>query len=346
MAKLPATSMAKMDPQIKSFESLTKIRGFKFEDFENRAEALEIENPGNGYDLAYQETMSDMFGALIDRHARYEDNVPTLSEFVYYYDNILMKGYFAERGAQNLGVNVKTNPDGPRLETLENLKKVLDEHSATPTMTKVQNKFASGEYTLDNTYDMAKAKASTTPTRQEALELVSCAAYLEKRNQERSVFGKLRHLYTHIKELFAIRKMKTLASKCDTIANLKYEASKESSGLSLLRNMVEDGLFIKRNAARPVFTEATVKDIESGYTDWDKNLDFENALDESVDLDGEIVADDADGKDLFGDESNLEDIQGVEKVEFNEEDIDIFPKDIEAKSAEIKEPTKNKNISK
>jgi hypothetical protein len=193
---------------------------------------------------------------------------------------------------------------------------------------------------------MAKAKASTTPTRQEALELVSCAAHLEKRNQERSVFGKLRHLYTHIKELFAIRKMKTLASKCDTIANLKHEASKESSGLSLLRNMVEDGVFIKRNAAKPVFTEAVVKDIESGYTDRDKNLDFENALDESVDLDGEIVADDADGKDLFGDESNLEDIQGVEKVEFNEEDIDIFPKDIEAKAAEIKEPTKNKNISK
>ena len=40
----------------------------------------------------------------------------------------------------------------------------------------------------------------------------------------------------------------------------------------------------------------------------------------------------------------LYEIQGFEKVEFNEEDIDIFPVDIESKKAEINEPVKDNHV--
>lgn len=356
MAKLPATSMKNLDRYVLSFGSLTKIKDFKFEDFESRAEELEVQNPTQGYQLAYEETMTDMFGKILDRHARYEQNVPSLNEFVQYYDSILMSGYFMERKAQNIGVNIRMSTNGPRLEALESFYKAMYEHPATSVVNRVSHKFDSGELTLESTHNMVKAKAKekAVPTKAEALELVACATVLEKRNKDRSILRMLISLPTHFKERSAIKAMKALASKCGNIADLNREAKKESEGIKSLRADVESSLSIAREAAKPIFTAEEIKEINEGYKDFgdDKSIDssepeLEDMLNESLDLentDGGFITDDADGKTLFGDESELDEIQEFEKVEFNEEDIDIFPGDIESKKAEINEPVKDNHV--
>ena len=359
MAKLPATSMKSLDRYVISFGSLTKIKGFSFKDFEDRAEALELQNPGQGYQLAYQETMTDMFRKILDRHSRYEENVPTLNEFLQYYDDILMKGYFAERKAQKIGGDIKMTANGRKLETFESFKNVMNEHPATSVVNKVNNKFASGEFTLDNTRDMAKAKtkANATPTKAEALELVACATFLEKRNKERSFWSMLISLPTHFKERSAIKAMKALASRYDTIANLKREASKESNGLKALRAAVDDGILIEKDKARPFFDEAVVKEINEGYKDLlddkaidESALDNDNILNETLNLedtDANLTTDnDSADKNLFGDESELEEVHSIEKVEFDEDDIDIFPKDSEPKQAKLDELVRDNPILK
>ena len=326
MAKLPAASMKNLERCAARFRSFSKIKDFRFEDFEDKAEALEKQNPGQGYRLAYQETLTDLFRKIFNKHLQGEENLPTLGKFVQYYDTILMKTYLDERKAQNMGVDIRIHTGGPSLETLEAFRQILDEHPASSVVDKVNQRFASGELTLDNTYDRVKAKAKGTPTRAEARELVACAAFLENRNKERSVWNMLLNLRTHFKERSAVKAMRALAGKCGKIKALMHEAENESADLKKLRSDVADGILFEQDRRRPIFDEAAIKEINEGI------------LDESMDLEGDaldfMADDDAAGKELFGDESTLEAVQTVERVEFNEEDIDIFPKDVEAKKVE------------
>ena len=71
------------------------------------------------------------------------------------------------------------NGAGASIEVLESFREILEEHPST-TEKEIKEKFDSGELTLDNTSDMAKAKEKTnaTPTRKEARELVSPQIYL------------------------------------------------------------------------------------------------------------------------------------------------------------------------
>ena len=109
MAKLPATSMKKLERYAVRFRSFSKVRDFRFEDFEDKAEALEKQNPGQGYQLAYQETMKDLFRKIFNKHLQHEEKLPSLSAFVQYYDTFLIKSYLDERKAQNMEVEIRIN---------------------------------------------------------------------------------------------------------------------------------------------------------------------------------------------------------------------------------------------
>lgn len=363
MARLPANSIKSLERYAINFKSLTKIQDFKFEDFEDKAEALDKQYPGWGYQLAYQETMTQMFRKIFNRCWQGEKNVPTLDKFLQYYDTVLMRAYFNERKAQGMEVDVKMNSKGASLEVLEEFKKVLDEHPKNSVVKEVNEKFASGELTLDNTYSLAKAKtkAKTKPTRAEARELAAYAAFLENRNKKRSVWQMLLSIPTHIKERSAIKTMRALARKCGSIATLMNEAARENLELKKLRDDVADAIRIEKDRGKCFFTKEIIDDINKGCEEFrdeqaidenDLSLadDTESILNETLDLEhtdvNALVGDDAGGKELFGDESMIEDVQGFEKVEFDEEDIDIFPGNIEVKKPDIKEPVKDKNISK
>jgi hypothetical protein len=71
----------------------------------------------------------------------------------------------------------------------------------------------------------------------------------------------------------------------------------------------------------------------------------ENVLNQSIDLsgDGDVIGDDADvAKDFIGDDT----MDAIEKVEFSEDDIDIFPNSSEAKESAVNHPVKEKQITK
>jgi hypothetical protein len=170
---------------------------------------------------------------------------------------------------------------------------------------------------------------------------VACAAFLESRNKERSFWSMLLNLRTHFKERKAIKEMRALAGKCSSILSLMHEAENEGHELKTLRKDVAEALLIEKDIRKPLFDKKTVAEIEQGA---------EELLDESMDLEEayfeRIADDDAAGKDLFGDESMLESVQTIERVEFDEDDIDIFPKSVEERKVEIRESVKDKNISK
>ena len=353
MAKLPAESIKKLERFAKSFVSTTKVKGFRYEDFEDRAEELEALNPGKGYQLAYQATMIDLFRPLLDRYLREEPNVPTLKEFVQYYDAFLMNGYLNERKAQGMEVNIQLSGKGASIEVLESFREILEEHPSTTTEKEIKEKFDSGELTLDNTYDMAKAKEKTnaTPTRKEARELVVCAEILERRNQQRPVWRMLLSLWTHFKERSAIKMMRNVARRCDKIAVLTHDAKNENADLKKLRDDVSDGIAIEKDRAQ-LFTAEIIAQIESEPI---KQAD-ESVLDRTLDLgdvEGDLLGDDLPTDDpvaegtVFSDESIImenEELHDIEKVAFDEEDIDIFPKNAEPKKTEIKAPAKNTRI--
>lgn len=355
MAKLSKDSIKKLDKFARSFRNFTKIKHFKYEDIENRAEELEVDSPGNGYQLAYQENLTNMFEKLLENYMQGMENLPTLDEFVKYYDTFVIKTYLDEREKEGIGVNITMNGNMFTLGTLESFKKVLDKYPATTVVNEVNKKFASGELTLENTNAFAKEKekAKAVPTRKEAQELVAYAAHLEQINKKRPVWKMLFSLPTHFTERSAIKRMRALAAKCDNVAFLMQEASNENSALKKLKSDVTDGIIIAKDREKPLIQ---LEDVSVLEPEKDKNLietddlyfvvdENENVLNQSIDLstDGDVIGDDADvAKDFIGDDT----MDAIEKVEFSEDDIDIFPNSSEAKESAVNHPVKEKQISK
>jgi hypothetical protein len=148
--------------------------------------------------------------------------------------------------------------------------------------------------------------------------------------------------------------MRALAAKCDNVAFLMQEASNENSALKKLKSDVTDGIIIAKDREKPLIQ---LEDVSVLEPEKDKNLietddlyfvvdENENVLNQSIDLGGDVeenvIGDDAEEvNDFFG-----EDISPIEKVEFVDDEIDIFSKNTEAKDTSIKDPVKEKQITK
>lgn len=134
-----------------NFQTFSGINGFSFDAFEKKAEELEEQYPGEGYQRAYKETLTQMFRTgLVDKYLREESTLLTLSELVEYFDTYLMKKYVDECKKQGVSVSIKLNDNGFNIETLQSFNAVLDSIPDKTVLNEVAKKFDSGELTLDS----------------------------------------------------------------------------------------------------------------------------------------------------------------------------------------------------
>ena len=301
-----------------NFQTLSGINGFSFDAFEKKAEELEVKYPGEGYQRAYNETLTQMFRTrLVDKYLREESTLLTLSELVEYFDTYLMKKYVDECKKQGVSVSIKLNDNGFNIETLQSFNAVLDSVPAT-VLNEVAKKFDSGELTLDSTYKYTKDNAQKVPSRKEARELVAYATFLEQRNEDRSVLQTLLNLITHIREKFAVKAMRELAAKCDKISVLEAESENEYYKLAQLRNEVDYRLINAQATNEHELDFERLQQVDGENLDnYLENVEFsrianvnDNELDTTLELD-EIDAsfsidDTAIKKMPFSDESIIE----------------------------------------
>lgn len=329
-----------------NFQTLSGINGFSFEAFEKKAEELEVQYPGAGYQRAYNETLTQMFRtSLVDKYLREESTLLTLSELVEYFDTYLMKKYVDECQKQGVAVNIKLNDNGFNLDTLQSFSAVLDSVPATNLLNEVTKKFDSGELTLDSTYKYTKDNAQRVPSRKEARDLVAYATFLEQRNEDRTILQTLFNLVTHIREIFAIKAMRELAAKCDKISVLEAESENEYYKLAELRNEVDFRLINAQATNEHELDFEQMQQMDSENLDrYLENVEFsrianvnDNELDTTLELD-EIdtsftMDDTAIRKMPFSDESIIESndsfvIDDEDRVSISFDDLLNDPEDM------------------
>ena len=329
-----------------NFQTLSGINGFSFDAFEKKAEELEVKYPGEGYQRAYNETLTQMFRTgLVDKYLREESTLLTLSELVEYFDTYLMKKYVDECKKQGVSVSIKLNDNGFTVETLQSFSAVLDSIPAKTVLNGVAKKFDSGELTLDSTYKYTKDNAQRVPSRKEALELVAYATFLEHRNEDRTVLQTLLNLITHIREKFAVKAMRELAAKCDKISVLETESENEYYKLAQLRNEVDFRLINAQATNEHELDFERMQQVDGENLDnYLENVEFsrianvnDNGLDTTLELD-EIDAsfsidDTAIRKMPFSDESIIETndsftIDDDDRVSISFDDLLNDPEDI------------------
>ena len=362
MARLPEASMNKLTPIAANFRTFAKIDGFSYKSFENKAEEFEKNHPGEGYQMAYYYNITKMFKHLFENHVNRVDNALSLDDFVKYYDNFIMKSYIDERTAQGLETKIELNGDKIRLETVEWFKEVLDKKPDTTVYASIKPHFDDGRINADNTYALAKKKKDLIPTKKEALNLVAYAEAIDEQNKKRPMWQKIFTFWVHFKERSAINALRNLAVKSGiSLDDLRDEAINEPASLKQLREDVNTPIILAMAANKEMFKEVAneINSVEVLGEVENENLvetddryfivggnGKNNDLDQSIDLGGDVeenvIGDDAEGaKDFFG-----EDISPIEKVEFVDDEIDIFSKNTEAKDTSIKDPVKENQITK
>ena len=78
-----------------NFKTLTDIKTFSFDEFEKRAEELEKQHPGQGYQLSYNESLNQVFRAYAEKCQTAKGYVEPLNEIVEYFDTYLIKNILA-----------------------------------------------------------------------------------------------------------------------------------------------------------------------------------------------------------------------------------------------------------
>lgn len=359
MAKLPQTSIKALERTANKFKRFAKIDNFSFEDFEEKAERFEKEHPGKGYQMAYQDNIKEMFRKIFENHMKEVEKTPSLDEFVKYYDNTVMKDYLDERKKQGMAVNINLNGKAMNLETLESFRDVLAETPRYTVLEDVRNKFNSGELTVDSTYAIAKARKNSIPTKKEAHELAAYAKVIDEINQKRPMWQKIFTFWVHFKERNAISALRNLAAKSGNVAVLTDEASNESLELRTLRNNVIDGVLREKDRIKVMAnkqaaaqndqnnktTEIKVEEVAPVIETTDnKNpiaVNYNNdVLDQTIDLGGDIdsgvTKDDADIAESFFKDGG----EAIERVEFDDDEVDIFPNISDEKGSTIEDPVK------
>ena len=253
-----------------NFKTLTDIQTFSFDEFEKRAEELEKQHPGQGYQLSYNESLNQVFRAYAEKCQTAKGYVEPLNEIVEYFDTYLIKKYLTECEKQGVDVRIRTSENGISAENLNAFSDTLGSIPVNNVLIDTYKKFKSGELDLDSVYDDVEARENTIPTREQALELVARAAYLEDKNENRSRLWTVLKLFTHFKEKSTIKKLRALAEKADNVSVLETEAENENYRLARLRHEVDFSLI---KAQAPTETEIDLERIQKNSEELEQYLD-------------------------------------------------------------------------
>lgn len=292
-----------------AFRTTTGIEGFSLDNFEKKAEQFNKQYPGEGYQRAYEDALNQIFKAYVAGIAREEEPLVTLPNLVYSFDSFIMKPYM--EGAKNHGIDVSVDINFKELN-LKTLRRFDDIMNMIPTNTVMQDtydKFKRNELTLDSVSEDVKARKNTVPTKEEALELVSRAAFLQERMESRGKWGTFLNWYTALREYLAINALKSLAAKAGNIDDLEREAEIGNPNLAALRGEVSSRLL---NASSKIENEKILQRSESLVKEQNEMEDAldsealdESALDGSLDLsqiDDAFTLDDGDASSVTSDE--------------------------------------------
>jgi hypothetical protein len=196
--------------------------------------------------------------------------VEPLNEIVEYFDTYLIKKYLSECEKQGVDVRIRTSENGISAENLKAFSDTLDSIPVNNVLIDTYKKFKSGELDLDSVYDDVEARENTIPTREQALELVARAAYLEDKNENRSRLWTVLKLFTHFKEKSTIKKLRALAEKADNVSVLETEAENENYRLARLRHEVDFSLI---KAQAPTEAEIDLERIQKNNEELEQYLD-------------------------------------------------------------------------
>lgn len=276
MARLSEKKLKSISFLPLQFWSSLKTQNFEpknfYKMFEDRAEELDQKYPGQGYQLAYNEALTNAFGGIVTKHLRGDKSLDILSfkELITYFDDQLMSHYFKARKEEGLAAEIKMGMDALDAEMLETFDFILNQATVPNVMKDATEAFESGKITLDSVYAHVQSIKDTHPSRAEARKLAAYAEYLENKNQDRSILRMLFSLPTHFKELRAIEEMRELAQKEAPISILLDEAT---NGSQKLHELINDFAAVK---VKEIFTEEDELEINEISID-DKE---ENFLDE------------------------------------------------------------------
>ena len=284
-----------------------EAKGF-FNRFEDRAEELDLKHPGKGYQLAYNEALTNAFGGLVAKHIRRDPELEmlTFNELIEHFDNMMMGPYFDARRKEGLEYEINMGIEALDKEMIESFDSILQQATSRNLVEEAKESFENGELTLDSVSRYAESLKDKYPSREDACKLAVYAEYLEKRNEDRPIIWMVLGFLTHFKELSTIKQMRAIAQKQAPLDTLLSEAV---NGSRALNNLVNDFTVIK-NSDKPIFTDEVVKDIEEGIIDIEdrdlfiagieeidgEEMDEEISFDEQDAIDGDALAADDDDK--------------------------------------------------
>jgi hypothetical protein len=269
MAKLSEKSLKNLRFHPLQFAGFLQAGNFEakgfFNRFEDRAEELDLKHPGKGYQLAYNEALTNAFGGLVAKHIRRDPELEmlTFNELIEHFDNMMMGPYFDARRKEGLEYEINMGIEAFDKEMIESFDSILQQATSRNLVAETNERFENGELTLDSVSRYAESLKDSYPSREDACKLAVYAEYLEKRNEDRPIIWMVLGFLTHFKELSTIKQMRAIAEKQAPVDVLLKEAVE---GSRKLNDLVNDFTVIK-NSDKPIFTEEVVQDIEEGIID-------------------------------------------------------------------------------
>ena len=273
------TDRSNLNAAVTAFNSLTKTNGFTYEAFEERAEEIEREHPGAGYQMAYNEMLVQTFKEFVDKHLGAEKPGIYFSDFIRCFDKMLMGSYLRQCKAEGVNVSIETNSAKLNVDTLVSFNKILEEHPDIGIYHNTAQQFHRGEIILDSVYKDAKAQENTVPTRREALELVARAEVIEVMRKERGFLETVGSLFTFIKEFFVIRAIRNLASKAGNVTELEHEAKYGSPEIFLIKDELEKAMLNSQVTNEKEMTPRLLDKLEEEqFSELWEDKDFETVI--------------------------------------------------------------------
>ena len=290
MARLSKERLATLKNHPHQFSTLILSDSFSpdnfYEQFEDRAEELEQTFPGQGYQLAYDEVLTNAFGGIVAKHIKKDDEAEMLSleGMLEYFELMLMIPYFSAREDEGLSHEIVRGKDALTPDVLNTFAQILNQANEFTDDKIVAREFESGEVTLDSLAAQVKALKGTIPSREEARKLIAYADYLDNINEGRTTLQTILNFRKHFKELELIDELVKIATYQGkdkeplNAENLLDEATNGSLSFQNLKYEVAGQMEI----GKVYFTDDVAMDIEAGilYGDSEEidELNAENDL--------------------------------------------------------------------
>ena len=266
-----------------SIDTFIKESGCAFDlnEFERKAQELEINNPGQGYKLAYKEALRDICKQLFDQSKTKEDVLDL--DYAYSYFDDVMNKYKKSCQEENIDLNIKKNF---KEDTFENDLKYFEFtqktiYSLASPMAVNYDKYQKGELTADEMIRFTRSKIDKDKyfEREDAEKIASYARIMQTVNETRPFRWKVAHLFTHIKEKFQIREMKKALKENSLISRdvLEASAGKETDYVKREKREINERLVNERHQEiQPLDMEKDAVDL----TSLPKRIQMEIDLDE------------------------------------------------------------------